>query len=125
MSKMNFILVLFSVLILMKCEHIQYKIRRGDIPSRGVNLGGWLVVEHWMTSDSIIWQGVPNSISDGGEYQTMKFWGHSEGDWRFEQHRATWIVESDIAEIAKYGLNTVRVPVGFWIGGFDNFDPSG
>jgi len=26
---------------------------------RGVNLGGWLVAEHWMTSDSVIWEGVP------------------------------------------------------------------
>ena len=50
----------------------------------------------------------------------MEFWGHNNGDWRFEQHRREWITENDIKEIASFGLNTVRVPVGFWIAGFDN-----
>lgn len=47
------------------------------------------------------------------------------GDIRFEQHRSTWITEKDIIEIAAAGLNSVRVPIGYWIVGFDNHDPSG
>lgn len=31
---------------------------------RGVNLGGWLVAEHWMTSSSVIWGGVPENIAN-------------------------------------------------------------
>ena len=108
---------------LASSEHIQYKIRRGEIPMRGVNLGGWLVLEHWMTGDSVIWQGVPDSISNVGEFQTMQYLGHSKGDLRFDVHRKTWITEKDIIEIAKDGLNAVRVPVGYWIVGFDNQDP--
>ena len=107
------------------CEHIQYRIRRGEVPIRGVNLGGWLVAEHWMTWDSVIWNGVPDSDYNAGEYKTMAFLGHEKGDALFEQHRSTWITEKDIIEIASYGLNAVRVPVGYWIVGFDNHDPSG
>ena len=118
------IFLLFSFVPLLLSEHIQYSIRRGSVPMRGVNLGGWLVLEHWMTGDSVIWQGVPDSVSSGGEFTTMQFLGHAQGDARFEQHRSTWITEQDIIEIANSGLNAVRVPVGYWIAGFDNHDPS-
>jgi len=64
--------------------HIQDSIRKGLTPCRGVNLGGWLVAEHWMTSSSVIWQGVPDDISNGGEHKVMEFLGHGNGDWRFE-----------------------------------------
>ncbi|CAH0474033.1 unnamed protein product [Peronospora belbahrii] len=42
-----------------------------------------------------------------------------------EYHHSTFINESDIADIAAVGINTVRVPVGYWIVGFDHDDPSG
>lgn len=125
MRKIILLLSLSLLLLQFACEHVQYRIRRGETPMRGVNLGGWLVVEHWMTGDSVIWGGVPDSVSSNGEFQTMKYLGHSKGDSLFEQHRSTWITEQDIIEIASYGINTVRVPVGYWIVGFDNHDPSG
>uniref|UniRef100_A0AAV1TM26 glucan 1,3-beta-glucosidase n=1 Tax=Peronospora matthiolae TaxID=2874970 RepID=A0AAV1TM26_9STRA len=103
---------------------LQARLRRGEIPCRGVNLGGWLVAEHWMTWDSCVWHGVPDDIKTQGEYATMKFLGHEEGDRRFDDHRRTWITESDIAEIKRFGLNVVRVPVGYWIMGYDPTDIS-
>jgi len=42
---------------------------------RGVDLGGWLVIEHWMTSTSPAWNGVPINVANGGEYQAMKHLG--------------------------------------------------
>lgn len=54
----------------------------------------------------------------------MQYLGHAIGDSRFETHRSNWITSKDIKQIAAAGLNTVRVPVGFWIVGFDNYDPS-
>jgi len=117
--------LLVLLLVMTAAEHVQFRLRRGEIPARGVNLGGWLVVEHWMTGSSGIWAGVPSPTVDQGEYIVMQNLGHGVGDARFEAHRSTWITESDIAEIASFGLNLVRVPVGYWIVGFDNFDPSG
>ncbi len=42
---------------------------------RGVDLGGWLVIEHWMTSSSAAWDGVPTDIANEGEYKTMQYLG--------------------------------------------------
>jgi glucan 1,3-beta-glucosidase len=111
---------LLSLLLLLLAaatsgEHIQAALRRGDVRPKGVNLGGWLVAERWMTYDADIWRGVPADIAERGEFATMQFLGHAQGDARFEAHRATWITEPDIAELARFGLNAVRVPVGFWI----------
>ena len=43
-------------------EHIQYAIRAGRVPVRGVNLGGWLVVENWINSKDPLWYGVPSTV---------------------------------------------------------------
>jgi len=47
---------------------------------RGVNLGGWLILENWMTGNESIWEGVPSDIASQGEYSLMKFLGHEKGD---------------------------------------------
>ncbi|TMW62433.1 hypothetical protein Poli38472_005051 [Pythium oligandrum] len=67
-----------------------------------------------MSFTSPAWDGT-NGHGWDGEYGTMQFLGREKGFAQFEQHRATWINETDIQAIAKAGLNTVRVPVGFWI----------
>lgn len=56
-------LTLTTVMALVSA-HIQPSIRYGSVPSRGVNLGGWLVSEHWMSSSSVIWQDVPDDIAN-------------------------------------------------------------
>lgn len=103
---------------------LQLRLRRGEIPCRGVNLGGWLVAEHWLSWGACIWNGVPEEISCQGEFATMQFLGHEEGDRRFEQHHRMWIQKSDLGEMKRFGLNMVRVPVGFWIMGEDPTDVS-
>jgi hypothetical protein len=50
-------------------------VKAGRTPMRGVNLGGWLVGEHWMTSASPAWGGVPNDVADHGEFKTMQYLG--------------------------------------------------
>lgn len=103
-----------SALGLVQGEHIQAKIRRGEIPVRAVNLGGWLVAEYWMTYTSTIWHGVPEDIAYHGEYAAMQLLGHAVGDQQFKQHRDSWITLADLAAM-NTTLNTVRVPVGYWI----------
>lgn len=46
--------------------------------------------------------------------------GHERGDPRFKEHRDSFITEEDFIEIKRANLNTVRIPVGYWITGFDN-----
>ncbi|KAJ0398415.1 hypothetical protein P43SY_001722 [Pythium insidiosum] len=96
-------------------DHIQYKIRSGDVAAQSVNLGSWFVAEYWMSTDSPLWKGVPPKVGITGEYGTMKYLGKEQGTKNFENHWSTWITEKDIKEIADAGLNTVRVTVGYWI----------
>ena len=73
---------------------------------RGVNFGGWLVLERWMTP----------TLFDGTEARDE--WTFMETDGAVEKlrhHRDTFITESDFAWIAEHGLNAVRLPVGYWI----------
>ncbi|KAI9918919.1 hypothetical protein PsorP6_011416 [Peronosclerospora sorghi] len=105
--------------------HIQVRIRQGDVQSRGVNLGGWLVAEDWMTADDAFWHDVEDSVANSGEYTTItKAKSTDTIRTKLGKHHATFITEDDIQQKAAGGLNTVRVPVAFWIVGYDKFDPS-
>ncbi|POM73320.1 Glucan 1,3-beta-glucosidase, partial [Phytophthora palmivora] len=104
--------------------HIQYSIRNGETTSKGVNLGSWLVAEYWMTSSADFWTGAVNASQ--GEYTAIAEAIDPDAiRSHLEYHHSTFINESDIAEIAAVGINTVRVPIGYWIVGFDDYDPSG
>ena len=78
---------------------------------RGVNLGGWLVLEKWMKK----------SLFEGMAANDETSWcvelGRAEASRRLREHWDAWITESDFAWIAAHGLNAVRIPVGHWIFG--------
>ncbi len=77
---------------------------------RGVNLGGWLVIEKWMTP----------SLFEGLQAKDETSFCVELGD-RAEQalkkHWNTFITRDDFAWLAKIGINAVRIPVGHWIFG--------
>jgi glucan 1,3-beta-glucosidase len=77
---------------------------------RGVNLGGWFVLEPWITP-SLFESVNDDSVID--EYTLTKKWG-SQAQSRMEKHWDSWITKDDFAAIAKAGLNHVRIPVGYW-----------
>lgn len=104
--------------------HVQFAIRGGSVKSRGVNLSGWLVVEHWMTKNAEIWWGLSIDDADRGEFAAMNRTRRVLAAQRAEAHRDHFLTECDIEEIARAGINTVHVPVGCWIVGFDRHDPS-
>ncbi|TYZ59990.1 hypothetical protein PybrP1_002165 [[Pythium] brassicae (nom. inval.)] len=107
-------------------EHVQSKIRSGELKSRGVNLGGWLVAENWMTKEADFWRGVNEKDANGGEYTAITKAASSDTiRSNLDYHHSTFITEDEIRVIAEAGFNTVRVPVGYWIVGFDDNDPSG
>lgn len=75
---------------------------------RGVNLGGWLVLEPWIT---------PSMFREGGpkdEYSLSAELGPDEGFRRLSDHWNSWITEDDFRQIAGAGLNHVRIPIGYW-----------
>ncbi|KAF9070831.1 exo-beta-1,3-glucanase [Rhodocollybia butyracea] len=84
---------------------------------RGVNLGGWLVLEPWITPSIFDNTGNPNIVD---EFTFGQFQNHNTALAVLQNHWNTWITESDFQAIAAAGLNHVRLPIGFWA-----FDVSG
>jgi glucan 1,3-beta-glucosidase len=74
---------------------------------RGVNLGGWLVLEKWMVPDVFRGSEAPD------EYSLCLELG-DKAKARLDGHRETFITAEDFRWIRDCGLNAVRLPVGYW-----------
>ena len=79
---------------------------------RGVNFGGLFVSEPWMMNDEWNAMGCGGTVS---EFDCMIRLGQAAGDAAFQHHYDTYYTQADIQNIASLGLNTVRIPVGYWI----------
>lgn len=77
---------------------------------RGVNLGGWLVLEKWMT---------PSLFKDTNAVDEYTFMQAPGAKAKLDQHRREFITEEDFKWLAANKVNAVRIPVGYWILGDD------
>ncbi|OYW42950.1 hypothetical protein B7Z28_01135 [Candidatus Saccharibacteria bacterium 32-45-3] len=75
-------------------------------PLRGVNLGGWLILEKWMTPS--LFKGT-KAIDEYAFMQTEGARG------KIEKHRKDFITEADFKWLSRNGINAVRIPIGYWI----------
>ncbi|KAF8808719.1 glycoside hydrolase [Phlegmacium glaucopus] len=78
---------------------------------RGVNLGGWLVLEPWITP-SIFENTNNDNVLD--EFTLGQLVDQKTALTMLEQHWDTWITEDDFKAISAAGLNHVRIPIGYW-----------
>ncbi|KAI0036399.1 exo-beta-1,3-glucanase [Vararia minispora EC-137] len=83
----------------------------GSTKVRGVNLGGWLVLEPWITPSLFDNTGNPKIVD---EWTFGQLQDKSVAQATLQAHWDTWIRESDFAAISAAGLNHVRLPIGFW-----------
>jgi len=78
---------------------------------KGVNLGNWLVLEKWMSP----------TVFEGAEAEDETWLARKLPKEvlkeRMRAHRDTYITERDFIEIASHGINTVRIPVPYFIFG--------
>lgn len=81
---------------------------------KGINVGGWLVAERWMTP--ALFKGVEG----GGELALSRELGVAEARKRLTQHRDKFITEKDFKDIKQLGFDFVRLPIGYWL--FDGTD---
>ena len=79
---------------------------------RGVNLGGWFVLEPWITPS--LFEQWANGGGVVDEYTYTAALGKQNAQSRLNQHWSSFITEADFREIASHGLNHVRIPVGYW-----------
>ncbi|KUJ23009.1 glycoside hydrolase [Mollisia scopiformis] len=82
-----------------------------DRPARGVNLGGWLSLEPFITPSLF------NYASDLGiidEWTLTTHLGASAAKSTLEKHYATFVGEQTFKDIADAGLDHVRIPFSYW-----------
>lgn len=79
---------------------------------RGVNLGGWLVIEPFITPS--LFEAFDPSNIPIDEFHYSQYLGKEEAHNRLQQHWETWFTQDDFFAMAKYGLNHVRIPIGYW-----------
>jgi glucan 1,3-beta-glucosidase len=77
---------------------------------RGVNLGGWLLLEKWMTPSLF------KGLSATDETTWCAELGR-EASMRLRTHWQSFVTREDFAWLAGVGINAVRIPLGHWIFG--------
>lgn len=90
---------------------------------RGANLGGWLVLEPWITP-TLFYQFLSTQERFGDNapektgmdmYTFCTALSKEEANRQLRLHYATWVTEADLKEMADAGVNSLRVPVGDWM----------
>lgn len=78
--------------------------------AKGVNLGGWLVLEPWIT---------PSLFAGTGAVDEFSFCHQADRTRlaRLRQFREQFITLEDFRWLAGQGVEIVRIPVGYWVFG--------
>lgn len=84
----------------------------GKMPIRGVNLGGWLSIEPFITPSLF------NSYKDNkgivDEYTLSKELGPSQASKALEKHYALFMTEQTFIDVQAAGFDHVRIPFSYW-----------
>lgn len=86
---------------------IQSAIEAASPKIHGVNLGGWFVLEKWLTPSLF-----PSNIND--EWELSAHLNRTNQTHVLRQHWATYYTRQDFMSIKRSGFNLVRIPVGYW-----------
>ncbi|AEO64096.1 glycoside hydrolase family 5 protein [Thermothielavioides terrestris NRRL 8126] len=79
-------------------------------PARGVNVGGWLSIEPFITPSLFNYD---SRLGIVDEYTLCKYLG-SRCESVLEQHYATFVTEDTFRQIRDAGLDHVRIPFSYW-----------
>ena len=84
----------------------------GTMPIRGVNVGGWLSIEPFITPSLFNTYKSDQNIID--EYTLSTLLGPSKAAQVLEKHYSQFITEADFANIQAAGFDHVRIPYSYW-----------
>jgi glucan 1,3-beta-glucosidase len=92
-------------------------------PIRGVNLGGWLVLEPWITpnlfekaNEGVERNSTDNStmIVDEWTWHKTDLVGTHNRTQMLEEHWQTWVTQEHLQTLREAGVTHLRIPVGYW-----------
>lgn len=75
-------------------------------------MGSLFVFEPWIAKTTWFEMDCKGEKSEFGCASSI---GQDAANTAFKKTLDTWITQDDIQEIQTYGLNTIRVPVGYWM----------
>lgn len=82
------------------------------LPARGVNLGGWLSLEPWITPS--LFDSYDGALGIIDEWTLCTHLGTAGALSTLEQHYSTFVTEQTFIDIANAGLDHVRIPYSYW-----------
>ena len=86
-------------------------------PVTGVNIGGWLVLEPWITP-SLFYKYLNKTRDDGvgrDSYTFCQSFGNAtEANRWMRGHWANWFNEEWMDKLASRGVQRLRLPIGDW-----------
>ncbi|KAF9234095.1 glycoside hydrolase family 5 protein [Melanogaster broomeanus] len=91
------------------------------LPTRkiyGVNLGSWLVLESWMLPQEWLDMGGQSCADCSTCIATESSFAEAYPDTvdqTFARHWDAWFTQDNVNELKDAGINTVRIPLGYWI----------
>lgn len=87
-------------------------------PLYGVNLGGWLLLEKWMTPSLF-------AGTDAVDEYTLCSTIGAGLTKKLRDHQSNFITEVDFVWLQLHGIEAVRLPIGYWVfGGEEPFMPT-
>ncbi|KAI0868549.1 beta-1,6-glucanase [Hypoxylon argillaceum] len=97
-------------------KRFQPSLPSGVTKIRGVNFGSWLISEPFFMPNE--WPNVMGCGTSVSEFDCMldHYSGSNRaaGNAAFEKHWATWITPDTVQSVHDVGLNTIRIPIGYW-----------
>ena len=84
----------------------------GTMPIRGINVGGWLSIEPWITPSLFDGWTTHDNVID--EYTLSQKLGESKAKSTLEQHYSSFVDEQTFADIQAAGFDHVRIPFSYW-----------
>jgi aryl-phospho-beta-D-glucosidase BglC (GH1 family) len=86
----------------------------GQTKIRGVNIGGWLVLEPWITPSMFERYGPADQSGIIDEYTLGQKVDAQSAKQALRSHWDSFVGLGDFQKIANSGFNVVRIPIGYW-----------
>jgi glucan 1,3-beta-glucosidase len=84
----------------------------GSMPIRGMNIGGWLNLEPFITPSFFSRYSTRENVID--EYTLCKKLGPTQTASKLEEHYATFVNAQTFKDIRAAGFDHVRIPFSYW-----------
>ncbi|XP_026391104.1 glucan 1,3-beta-glucosidase-like [Papaver somniferum] len=83
----------------------------------------YIGIPGWDDGNAAIFEMTFDGSNMRGDYQLSNGYGYQEAKKVLDEHRSSFITEQDFQFLSSQGINTVRIPVGWWIKDDSNPEP--